>query len=189
MQKLENEFWNHTIVGAGHPAYTDRFHELAKLVPYLVTPEFKRIDRNKLLKRSSEKRKESCKTGKQEDARSDNKRARTRKSFVVIDSGKKEYKGPHPKCGSLHINTYSHQRDLQSEHFIERYKFLKSAAEKFKLVLKRSKGDMKVEAKSSSSGSCGKFIEVVIMLILIGSYYCFIHGYYCSTTVNTAALS
>ncbi|GJY51800.1 hypothetical protein Tco_0442647 [Tanacetum coccineum] len=51
-----------------------------------------------------------------------------------------------------------------------------------------SKGDMKVEAKSSSSGSCGKFIEVVIMLILIGSYYCFIHGYYCSTTVNTAAL-
>ncbi|GJR71499.1 hypothetical protein Tco_0083864 [Tanacetum coccineum] len=45
---------------------------------------------------------------------------------------------------------------------------------------------MKVEAKSSSSGSCGKFIEVVIMLILIGSYYCFIHGYYCSTTVNTA---
>ncbi|GKA55272.1 retrotransposon protein, putative, ty1-copia subclass [Tanacetum coccineum] len=49
-----------------------------------------------------------------------------------------------------------------------------------------SKGDMKVEAKSSSSGSCGKFIEVVIMLILIGSYYCFIHGYYCSTTVNTA---
>ncbi|GJY31770.1 hypothetical protein Tco_0415265 [Tanacetum coccineum] len=49
-----------------------------------------------------------------------------------------------------------------------------------------SKGDMNVEAKSSSSGSCGKFIEVVIMLILIGSYYCFIHGYYCSTTVNTA---
>ncbi|GJY70684.1 hypothetical protein Tco_0474387 [Tanacetum coccineum] len=43
------------------------------------------------------------------------------------------------------------------------------------------KGDMKVEAKSSSSGPCGKFIEVVIMLILIRSYYCFIHGYYCST--------
>ncbi|GJZ37596.1 hypothetical protein Tco_0583787 [Tanacetum coccineum] len=49
-----------------------------------------------------------------------------------------------------------------------------------------SKGDMKVEAKSLSSGSRGKFIEVVIMLILIGSYYSFIHGYYCSTTVNTA---
>ncbi|GJX66090.1 hypothetical protein Tco_0300433, partial [Tanacetum coccineum] len=49
-----------------------------------------------------------------------------------------------------------------------------------------SKGNVKVEAKSSSSGSCGKFIEVVIMLILIGSYYCFIHGYYCFTIVNTA---
>nr|GEV81168.1 putative reverse transcriptase domain-containing protein [Tanacetum cinerariifolium] len=47
-----------------------------------------------------------------------------------------------------------------------------------------SKGDMNMEAKSSSSGSYGKFIEVVIMLILYGSYYCFIHGYYYSTTVN-----
>ncbi|GJW27757.1 zinc finger, CCHC-type containing protein [Tanacetum coccineum] len=45
MQRLENEFWNHTIVGVGHTAYTDRFHELARLVPYLVTCEFKRIDR------------------------------------------------------------------------------------------------------------------------------------------------
>ncbi|GJU18632.1 hypothetical protein Tco_1146598 [Tanacetum coccineum] len=27
-----------------------------------------------------------------------------------------------------------------------------------------SKGDMKVEAKSSSSGSCGKFIEVILMV-------------------------
>ncbi|GJT29392.1 hypothetical protein Tco_0909667 [Tanacetum coccineum] len=52
-----------------------------------------------------------------------------------------------------------------------------------------SKGDMNVEAKSSSSGSYGKFIEVVIMLILIGSYYYFIHGYYYSITVNTAALN
>ncbi|GJV95597.1 reverse transcriptase domain-containing protein [Tanacetum coccineum] len=29
MQKLETELWNHTIVGASHAAYTDRFHELA----------------------------------------------------------------------------------------------------------------------------------------------------------------
>ncbi|GJU14421.1 reverse transcriptase domain-containing protein [Tanacetum coccineum] len=39
MEKLENEFWNHKMVGANHAAYTDRFHELAKLVPHLVTPE------------------------------------------------------------------------------------------------------------------------------------------------------
>ena len=45
IQKLENEFWNHAMVGAGHAAYTDRFHELARLVPHLVTPEKKRIER------------------------------------------------------------------------------------------------------------------------------------------------
>ncbi|GJZ87844.1 putative reverse transcriptase domain-containing protein [Tanacetum coccineum] len=42
MEKLENEFWNHKMVGANHAAYTDRFHELAKLVPHLVTPESSR---------------------------------------------------------------------------------------------------------------------------------------------------
>ncbi|GJZ76549.1 putative reverse transcriptase domain-containing protein [Tanacetum coccineum] len=35
MEKLESEFWNHTMVGANHAGYTDRFHELAKLVPHL----------------------------------------------------------------------------------------------------------------------------------------------------------
>ncbi|GJT40107.1 reverse transcriptase domain-containing protein [Tanacetum coccineum] len=30
MQKLETELWNHAMVGAGHAAYTDRFHELAR---------------------------------------------------------------------------------------------------------------------------------------------------------------
>ncbi|GJZ08591.1 hypothetical protein Tco_0542874, partial [Tanacetum coccineum] len=45
MQKLETELWNHTIVGAGHAAYTDRFHELARSVPNLVTLENRRIKR------------------------------------------------------------------------------------------------------------------------------------------------
>ncbi|GJW37129.1 hypothetical protein Tco_0060049 [Tanacetum coccineum] len=45
MEKLENEFWSHKMVGANHAAYTDRFHELAKLVPHLVTPESSRIKR------------------------------------------------------------------------------------------------------------------------------------------------
>ncbi|GKA50071.1 hypothetical protein Tco_0743144 [Tanacetum coccineum] len=31
------------MVGANHAAYTDRFHVLAMLVPYLVTPELSRI--------------------------------------------------------------------------------------------------------------------------------------------------
>ncbi|GJT49478.1 putative reverse transcriptase domain-containing protein [Tanacetum coccineum] len=33
------------MVRAGHAAYTDRFHELARLVPHLVTPENRRIER------------------------------------------------------------------------------------------------------------------------------------------------
>ncbi|GJU34881.1 putative reverse transcriptase domain-containing protein [Tanacetum coccineum] len=45
MQKLETELWNHVMVGAGHAAYTDRFHELARLVPYLVTLESRKIER------------------------------------------------------------------------------------------------------------------------------------------------
>ncbi|GKE84403.1 reverse transcriptase domain-containing protein [Tanacetum coccineum] len=45
MQKLESELWNHTMVGAGHAAYTDRFHELARLVPHLVTTESRMIER------------------------------------------------------------------------------------------------------------------------------------------------
>ncbi|GJV94095.1 integrase, catalytic region, zinc finger, CCHC-type containing protein [Tanacetum coccineum] len=45
MQKLETEFWCHAMVGVGHVAYTDRFHELARLVPHLVTPHNKRIKR------------------------------------------------------------------------------------------------------------------------------------------------
>ncbi|GJT91828.1 hypothetical protein Tco_1080673 [Tanacetum coccineum] len=45
MEKLESEFWNHTMVGANHEGNTDQFHELAKLVPHLVTPKSKRIRR------------------------------------------------------------------------------------------------------------------------------------------------
>ncbi|GJX85264.1 reverse transcriptase domain-containing protein, partial [Tanacetum coccineum] len=45
IERLENEFWNHKMVGANHAAYTDWFHELAKLVPHLVTPELARIKR------------------------------------------------------------------------------------------------------------------------------------------------
>ncbi|GJY25663.1 reverse transcriptase domain-containing protein [Tanacetum coccineum] len=45
MQKLETELWNHAMVEVGHAAYTNRFHELARLVPHLVTLEGKRIER------------------------------------------------------------------------------------------------------------------------------------------------
>ncbi|GKD25950.1 hypothetical protein Tco_1232164 [Tanacetum coccineum] len=45
MQKLESELWNHSMVRAGHVAYTDRFHELARLVQHLVTLESRMNER------------------------------------------------------------------------------------------------------------------------------------------------
>ncbi|GJZ31893.1 putative reverse transcriptase domain-containing protein [Tanacetum coccineum] len=45
MEKLELELWNHKMVGGNHAAYTDRFHELARLVPHMVTPESSCIKR------------------------------------------------------------------------------------------------------------------------------------------------
>nr|GEV37608.1 reverse transcriptase domain-containing protein [Tanacetum cinerariifolium] len=93
MEKLESEFWNHTMVGANHVGYTDQFHELAKLVPHLVTFESKHI-RSAILKarivtdkavccgtltRSSEKRKEMEETSKQGGLWKDNKKAKVGK--------------------------------------------------------------------------------------------------------------
>ncbi|GKB18995.1 putative reverse transcriptase domain-containing protein [Tanacetum coccineum] len=45
MQKLETELWNHAMVEAEHAAYTNRFHVLARLVPHLVTPKSRKIER------------------------------------------------------------------------------------------------------------------------------------------------
>nr|GEX56506.1 hypothetical protein [Tanacetum cinerariifolium] len=45
MQKLETELWNHVMVGAGHATYTGRFHELARLVPHLITLKSRMIER------------------------------------------------------------------------------------------------------------------------------------------------
>ncbi|GKC42336.1 putative reverse transcriptase domain-containing protein, partial [Tanacetum coccineum] len=45
MQNLETEFWYHVMAGASHAVYTNQLHELARLVPHLVTLENKRIER------------------------------------------------------------------------------------------------------------------------------------------------
>ncbi|GJU42779.1 reverse transcriptase domain-containing protein [Tanacetum coccineum] len=45
MQKLESELWNHAMVGVGYAVYIDRFHELERLVPHLVAPESRMIER------------------------------------------------------------------------------------------------------------------------------------------------
>ncbi|GJV54744.1 putative reverse transcriptase domain-containing protein [Tanacetum coccineum] len=65
MQKLETELWNHANVGAGHATYTDRFHELARLAPHLVTPEIRMIK------------------SKDKNGKDDNKRTRTGNVFAT----------------------------------------------------------------------------------------------------------
>ncbi|GJV94018.1 putative reverse transcriptase domain-containing protein [Tanacetum coccineum] len=42
IQKLEIEFWNHKMVRSNIDGYTARFHELARPVPHMVTPENQR---------------------------------------------------------------------------------------------------------------------------------------------------
>nr|GEY06886.1 hypothetical protein [Tanacetum cinerariifolium] len=75
IQKLETKLWNHAMVEAGHAAHTNRFHELARLVPHLVTPEGKRIKRD------------------------DNKRTRTGNVFATtVNHVRRENTGSWPKC-------------------------------------------------------------------------------------------
>nr|GEY68405.1 hypothetical protein [Tanacetum cinerariifolium] len=68
IEKLEGEFW-HSMVGVDHAGYTDRFHELAKLVPHLAV-------RNGTLAKAGEKRKERDEASKSESVGNDEKKAK-----------------------------------------------------------------------------------------------------------------
>ncbi|KAM0037110.1 putative nucleotidyltransferase, Ribonuclease H [Helianthus debilis subsp. tardiflorus] len=45
IQKLETEFWHLKMDGPKIAEYVQRFHDLSRVVPYMVEPEFKRIER------------------------------------------------------------------------------------------------------------------------------------------------
>ncbi|GKC82272.1 hypothetical protein Tco_1137989, partial [Tanacetum coccineum] len=74
------------VIGANHVGYTDRFHELAKLVPHLVTPESSRIKRAGILTdeavnygtltKGNDKRKVVEESGKSGGSWKDNKKAK-----------------------------------------------------------------------------------------------------------------
>ncbi|GJW30642.1 reverse transcriptase domain-containing protein, partial [Tanacetum coccineum] len=110
MQKLESELWNHVMVGAGHAAYIDRFHELARLVPHLVTPESRMIERyisgalaDEAVRNGSnkkvEKRGNVGETSKDKNGRDDNKRTRTGNAFATtVNPVGRENTGTWPKC-------------------------------------------------------------------------------------------
>ncbi|KAI3691369.1 hypothetical protein L2E82_49718 [Cichorium intybus] len=149
MQKLESELWNHSMEGTQIEKYIVRFHELARLVPHLVTPEEKRIDRfiwglapeirgmvtsanpttiqsavvlanrltNNLIRTRATTTEGSSKRkpDQQEEGRSRGKSRRkpkTSKNFVVktqepevtMTQERKQYTGPHPKCGRCNFH-------------------------------------------------------------------------------------
>nr|GEV54799.1 hypothetical protein [Tanacetum cinerariifolium] len=119
MQKLEAELWNHAMVGAGHDVYTDRFHELARLIRGMVAAtEPKTMQkavqisgaltdeavRNGSIKKV-EKRGNVGEPSKDKNGTDDNKR--TGNAFATIANPvRKENTGAWPKCttcNSYHI--------------------------------------------------------------------------------------
>ncbi|GJW10895.1 putative reverse transcriptase domain-containing protein [Tanacetum coccineum] len=99
-------WWNTQVQARGHEAaigYTDRFYELAKLVPHLsailkagiLTDEAVRCG---TLTRSSEKRKEVKETSKQGASWKDNKKAKVGKGFMATAPPRNENVGSYSKC-------------------------------------------------------------------------------------------
>ncbi|GJU01664.1 putative reverse transcriptase domain-containing protein [Tanacetum coccineum] len=90
MQKLETKLWNHVMGGAGHAAYTDRFHKLVRSVQHLKV----------------EKEETWGEPSKDKNGRDDNKRTRTRNAFATTTNPVgRENTGAWPKyttCNFFH---------------------------------------------------------------------------------------
>ncbi|GKD26953.1 putative reverse transcriptase domain-containing protein [Tanacetum coccineum] len=109
MQKLESELWNHTMVRAGHAAYIDRFHELARMVAATEPKTMQKAVqissaltdeavRNGTIKKV-EKRGNMGEPSKDRNGRDDNKRTRTVNVFATtVDLVGGENTGTWPKC-------------------------------------------------------------------------------------------
>nr|GFB04913.1 hypothetical protein [Tanacetum cinerariifolium] len=133
MKKLETELWNHAMVGGGHAAYTDRFHELARLVPHLVTQkELKTIQkaiqiagtltdeafRNGSIENNPERRGNGGEPSKDRNVRDDNKRTRTRNAFATTAYlGGKELRfiGERPEEKIRHLRSARTKEQKQEE--------------------------------------------------------------------------
>ncbi|GJU63433.1 putative reverse transcriptase domain-containing protein [Tanacetum coccineum] len=96
MQKLKSELWNQAMAGAGHAAYTDRFYELARLVPYLTGEAVRNGSIKKVKKRGN-----VGETSKDKNGRNDNKRTRTGNVFATtVNHVGRENMGTRPKLPS-----------------------------------------------------------------------------------------
>ncbi|GJX22813.1 putative reverse transcriptase domain-containing protein [Tanacetum coccineum] len=128
MHKLETKLWNHDMVETGHAAYTDRFHELARLVPHLVTLENRRMVaatkpstiqkvvhiastltdealRNGSIKKNPEKIGNGGEPSKDRNERDDNKRTKTGNAFATTANPlRRENTGTTPKVVPRNVN-------------------------------------------------------------------------------------
>ncbi|GJZ20841.1 reverse transcriptase domain-containing protein [Tanacetum coccineum] len=76
-----------------------------ELVPHLVTPENKRIERNGSLKKNPEKRGNDGYPNKDRNVRDENKRTRNGYAFATTtNSVRREYNGTIPKCVSCNLH-------------------------------------------------------------------------------------
>nr|GEX85663.1 hypothetical protein [Tanacetum cinerariifolium] len=114
MQKLETKLCNHVMVEAGHAAYTDRFHELARLIRGMVaamepTTIQKAVQiastltdealRNGLINKNPENSGKAGEPSKDRNKRDNNKRTRIGNAFATTANPvRREYKGTTPKC-------------------------------------------------------------------------------------------
>nr|GEW92987.1 reverse transcriptase domain-containing protein [Tanacetum cinerariifolium] len=121
-QKLETELWNHVMVGAGHATYTDRFHELARLIRgMVVATEPKTMQkvvqisgaltdeavRNGSIKKV-EKRGNTGEPSNDKNGMDDYKRIRTRNAFATIANPiGRENAGAWPKCATYNSTMHS----------------------------------------------------------------------------------
>ncbi|GJR70089.1 putative reverse transcriptase domain-containing protein [Tanacetum coccineum] len=99
--------WWNSEIRTRQSAYTDRFHEFARLVPHLVTPESKKLAgtltvealRNGSIKKNPEKRGNVGEPSKDRNGREDNKRTRTGNDFATTANPiRGGYTGTAPKC-------------------------------------------------------------------------------------------
>ncbi|GJU96911.1 putative reverse transcriptase domain-containing protein [Tanacetum coccineum] len=120
MQKLKTELWNHVMVEAVHAAYTDRFHELARLIRGMVmATEPSTIQkvvqiagtlidealRNRSIKKNPKKRGNRGEPSKDRNGKDDNKRTRTGNAFATTANPvRREYTGTTSKCTTCNFH-------------------------------------------------------------------------------------
>ncbi|GJR29448.1 putative reverse transcriptase domain-containing protein [Tanacetum coccineum] len=131
MQKLEFKLWNHAMVGAGHAVYTDRFHELARLVPHLVTPDSRMVKRyvyglapqiRRMVATTKPKTIQKAVQILDKNGRDDNKRTNIGMYFVTIKPCKKERRETGQLLGFLDLNRAKDWKEIVQIKLITNYR-------------------------------------------------------------------